>query len=61
MSHLAIDYVHQGWNNAKECHLQKLSSGFVPGRNLALSSIPPITERAEVGNKERVVRKYSQV
>lgn len=46
-SHLPIDYVFQ----YKEFHLQKPSLGFVLGRNLASSSILPITEQAEVQNK----------
>lgn len=55
-SHRAV-----GISHAKERHLRKPSSGFVPGRSRAPSSIPPVTERAGVRNKERVARQYSQV
>lgn len=44
-------YIHVGINKYKEFHLQKLSLEFVLGRNLALSSIPPTAEQAEVQNK----------
>lgn len=46
--------VHRtGLNNCKEFHLQKLSSGCARGRNLAWSSVPPITARAEVQNEKK--------
>ena len=59
--HLAMECVclceNTGDSTYKEIHLQKPSLGFGPGRNQALSSIPPITEQAKF-RKNRVLHKY---